>query len=80
MPSIEEQKKKRVVQITTIITCSIMISIMATMIKTKFVETLDDPNSLTAMFASIAAFAVCLFSGYAAGRGCGAIWRAPYEK
>lgn len=80
MPSIEEQKKQRITKCTTIIVCSIMISILLGLIKTRYLETLDDSQSLWATLVSIIAFCLMLFSGYAAGRGVAAILRAPYEK
>lgn len=80
MPSIEEQKKQRVLKIATIITCSMMISVMIAVIKRKYVATLDHPDSLLIAVIDILAFVLILFCGYAAGRGCAEIKNRPYEK
>ena len=80
MPSIEEQKKQRVLKIATIITCSMMIAVMISLIKRKFVATLDSPDSLLVVVLDILAFVLILFCGYAAGRGCAEIKNRPYEE
>ncbi len=78
--TIEEQRSQRVLRTATIICCAIMISTLITLMKFKYLASLDDSNSFEAFLVSTLSLMLCCGSGFAAGFGVKRLWQEPYEE
>ena len=78
--TIEEQRSQRVARTATIICCSIFISTLITLIKSRILEGLDPSEAGTATLLTIASLVLCCCSGAAAGYGVKMLWQEPYEE
>jgi len=76
----EEQRSQRVVRTATIISCAIFISVLVTLIKHRYLASLDYVDPTTESVCGLLSFILSCGSGFAAGYGVKKLWQEPYEE